>query len=122
MTEACPVCTASLPSKEMRCARCDSDLVLLIDLDNLAARFYNDALALIRDGHESEALARLQAAIGIDQKHAPSWLVLGKLLAQRGEHREALTAFQKVGETGFADPSDVAKAARAVARIEEILV
>jgi tetratricopeptide (TPR) repeat protein len=121
MTEVCPVCTASVPSKAIRCARCDSDLGILSDLDNLAARFYNEGLALVRSGHESEASGRLQAAIGVDQAHAPSWIVLGKLLAQRGEHQEALAAFQKVRAIGGADPSHVAKAATAVARIEEIL-
>ena len=121
MTVACPVCTTSLPSKGMKCARCDSDLGLLIDLENLAARFYNEALVLVRSGHEFEASGRLQAAIGIDKKHTPSWVVLGKLLAQRGEHQEALTAFQKVSEMDVADPSHVAKAARAIARIQEIL-
>jgi hypothetical protein len=101
---------------------CGSDLSLLEELDHLAQRFFNEALSLVRDGVDAEAaISKLHAALGIDPKHAASWVVLGKLLAQRGEYAEALQALQQALETGSGADATLEKAKKAIARIEEIL-
>jgi tetratricopeptide (TPR) repeat protein len=90
-------------------------------LDHLALRFFNEALSLAKDGANTEAsISKLHASIAIDPKYAPSWVVLGKLHAQRGEYQDALQALRQALENG-SEAATQGKATKAVARIEEIL-
>ncbi|RME25939.1 MAG: LysM peptidoglycan-binding domain-containing protein [Deltaproteobacteria bacterium] len=51
---------------------------------------YDEALALARDGHLSPAAERLRMLLCLDPTDAEASLLLGKILASRGQYQEAL--------------------------------
>lgn len=56
------------------------------------AGLYDEALNLAQDGHLSPAVERLRMLLCLDPSDAEASLLLGKILATRGQHQEALTA------------------------------
>jgi tetratricopeptide (TPR) repeat protein len=122
MTTTCPVCESAV-SNGKSCMACGSDLSILVDLDRVAAGFYNDALSLAKaEGASEQAIGKLQAAIALKPSHTASRLVLGKLLAQRGDYERARQLLGSVLESPAAAAGARAKATEGLARIDAIAV
>lgn len=56
------------------------------------AGLFDEALTLAQDGHLSPAVERLRMLLVLDPSDAEASLLLGKILATRGQFQEALTA------------------------------
>ncbi len=56
------------------------------------AGLYDEALTLAQEGHLSPAVERLRMLLCLDPSDAEASLLLGKILATRGQNQEALTA------------------------------
>ncbi|NOY24938.1 MAG: LysM peptidoglycan-binding domain-containing protein [Oligoflexia bacterium] len=54
------------------------------------AALFDEALSLARDGHLSPATERLRMLLCLDPTDSEASLLLGKILATRGQHQEAL--------------------------------
>lgn len=116
----CPVCTSKQSSNELTCQRCQADLSLLVHLNNQGVVYYNEGLRLARLGQEEVALEHLQAALLLNPDYAESYLVMGKLYAQRGAYEEAIIAWHRVLRQAPPDSPLRAKAERGIAKAEEL--
>ena len=60
--------------------------------DNAMLRF-SLGNALVGEGRAAEAVEHLRAAVGHDPKYSAAWKLLGKALAETGDHQAAIEAF-----------------------------
>lgn len=81
-TFTCPYCGGSVPEDVTVCPDCQEDLSSLAHLRYGPAIFYNQALALARDGRLDEARTKLLMAIEQREDFAPAHVLLAKVYAQ----------------------------------------
>lgn len=62
--------------------------------DNAMLRF-SLGNALLADGRAAEAVPHLRAAVAHDPKYSAAWKLLGKALAESGDHAAAIEAFDE---------------------------
>lgn len=51
--------------------------------------------ALFKSGQAAEAIPHLQAALKFDTEYSAAWKVLGKALAESGDIKQAIDAYEK---------------------------
>jgi predicted Zn-dependent protease len=62
--------------------------------DNAMLRF-SLGNALLAEGRAAEAVPHLRAAVGHDPKYSAAWKLLGKALAENGDHTAAIEVFDR---------------------------
>lgn len=118
----CPVCNAKRDAATGRCPDCGSDLSLLAAFDNQAPRYFSEALALARDPATiDQAIEKLLVATGLDPGHVSSWVVLGKLHAQKEDFERAIAAFRRALELPSASDEEREKARKGMDKAQQLL-
>lgn len=80
----CPVCpNPKIPPEQTTCANCGADVTSIRRLQELPARWYNEALALLRTGDTTRAIAKLHAAAELDPESLPIRNLLAKIAPRR---------------------------------------
>lgn len=93
----CPVCpNASIAVHEVTCANCGADLGPIQRLRELPARWYNEALELLRGGDHDGAVARLESAAALEGASPHILRLLGKALWNSGRHRDAAVQWRRL--------------------------
>lgn len=91
----CPVCpNANIPPEQTSCSNCGADLTPIRRLQELPARWYNEALALLRDGDAGAAIVRLHSAAAIDPDAPHIRRLLGKALWNARRSAEAIAQWR----------------------------
>ncbi|NLG49292.1 MAG: tetratricopeptide repeat protein [Chloroflexi bacterium] len=85
----CPYCRTAVPADTAVCPDCQEDLSAILRLRYGHAIYYNQALALAREGKLDEAIAKALLAVECKQDFAPGHVLLAKAYAQRGEWSKA---------------------------------
>jgi tetratricopeptide (TPR) repeat protein len=118
----CPVCNAKRDAATGRCPDCGSDLSLLAAFDNQAPRHYSEALVLARDPATiDQAIEKLLLATGLDPQHVSSFVVLGKLYAQKEDFERAIAAFRRALELASASSEEREKARKGMDKAQQLL-
>jgi nucleoid-associated protein YgaU len=95
---------------------------LLVQLDNLALSYYNEALPLAKTPATiSEAMEKLHVALAVDPKHVDTYIVLGKFHAQRGEYEEAIGFWRRALEFAPDGAAAREKIEKAIQKAEQLL-
>ncbi len=81
----CPVCDAELIPGAAACMTCGTELSLFEPPADIALDCYNEGLDLARAGDRDGAECKMRAAIAADPAFVDAHIVLGKLVAQRGD-------------------------------------
>jgi len=81
----CPYCGGWLTQESTICPDCHEDLAALVRLALEHAIFYNDALALAREGHLEEARARLLLSLERNGRFLSAQRLLTKVAAAQGD-------------------------------------
>lgn len=94
----CPVCpNTSVTPEQLTCDNCGADLTAVRRIAELPARWYNDALAHLRNGETDAAIAELQAAINVED--APQFRrLLGKALWNAGRFAHARAQWEMIAD------------------------
>jgi len=85
----CPYCGGSVPGDTTVCPDCQEDLAGLARLEYGHAIYYNEALALAREGRLEEACAKLVLALEFRDSFVPAHVLLAKVYARQGRWAEA---------------------------------
>ncbi|MFH1086773.1 MAG: hypothetical protein V1772_13550 [Chloroflexota bacterium] len=88
----CPNCSGNVPSDTTICPDCQENLAALVQLEQRAAIYHNQALELARQGELERARAMLLAAAESAPDSAPVQRLLAKVCARLGRWDEALQA------------------------------
>ena len=95
----CPVCpNANIPPDQTSCANCGADLTPIRRMQELPARWFNEALIALRAGDTSAAIAKLFSAAAIEPRSVPIRRVLGKALWNAGRTSEAHEQWRLIAE------------------------
>lgn len=90
----CPVCpNTDIRAGQTSCGNCGADLTAIRRLEELPARWYNEALELLRKGQPEKAIAKLEAAVAVNAS-TPVRRLLGKALWNAGRPEEAIAQWQ----------------------------
>ena len=94
----CPVCpNPDVPADQTACPNCGTDLSPIRRVQELPARWYNEALALLQRGDNAAAIAKLCAAAELDPQSEPVKQLLAKTRVsaepKRENHGVAIAAF-----------------------------
>lgn len=80
----CPVCpNPNIPPEQTACANCGADVTSIRRLQELPARWYNEALVLLRAGDSGGAIAKLHAAAELAPDSQPIRGLLAKITPRR---------------------------------------
>lgn len=90
----CPVCPNPDVGSATRCGTCGADLSSILTLQELPARWFNEALELIAAGAHDAAIGKLEAAIAAGGSAPEMRRVLGKALWNAGRAAEAKAQWQ----------------------------
>jgi hypothetical protein len=102
--KTCPACGAKRRDAERVCSGCNTDLALLVQLENQAFRTYQAGLYLARkEASRDAAIRKLRQALALDPECTAAAIVLGKLLAQTQNYADAIGIWQEA----LATTSDV---------------
>jgi len=85
----CPYCAGMVGPESTVCPDCQEDLAALFRLEFGHVIFYNQALALARNGQWLEARNRLLVAVEMAPEYAPAHRLLTKVHVQAGDWEEA---------------------------------
>ena len=86
----CPVCpNPTIPPDQTACANCGTDITPIRRLQELPARLYNEALALLHKGENDRAVAKLSAAAELDAQSEPIRALLAKVAAAPEPRRDS---------------------------------
>lgn len=94
----CPYCGGSVPEDTTICPDCQEDLSALARLEYGHAIYYNQALALAREGNLHEARDRLLLSLEARESFAPAHTLLAKVYARREEWPEAKASVARAME------------------------
>ena len=104
-TLTCPYCGGTVPAETTICPDCQEDLSALIRLEYGAAIYYNEGLALAREGKLDEAVDKLRVALELQGDFRPAHLLLAKVEAQQKRWAQAKAHAAKAVELA---PEDIA--------------
>jgi nucleoid-associated protein YgaU len=93
---------------------------LLVHLSNQGLVYYDEGLRLAKSGQEEAALHHLQTAVVLNPEHTDSYVVMGKLYAQRGAYEEAISTWQRALHLAPPDSPARAKAEQGIAKAKKI--
>lgn len=114
----CPVDgEAEIEEGESPCHQCGADLSAFWRMRELPDVYYNEGLDLAKKGLLDEAIEKLVAAIALNPKSVESYIVLGKLYAQKGLHDKALVQWEKTLEID-AENEDVKEGKEKIKRMK----
>lgn len=85
----CPRCETVLPADTTLCPGCGEDLAGWLHLVYAHAIYYNEALALARQGERESARESLLMSLRLRPNYAPSLSLAARLAAQEGRWGEA---------------------------------
>jgi len=102
----CPVCDAELRSGAITCPNCRTDLRLFALPAEIGLDFYNEGLELARAGDHEGAEAKMHGAIAANPGFVDAYIVLGKLIAQRGSPKDLERALAYWQRARSAQPSE----------------
>lgn len=94
----CPYCGGAVPAETTICPDCHEDLAALVRLERGHLIYYNQALALARDGHYDQARDKLHFALELCETFAPAHLLLAKINVQKKCWPEAQAHAQRALE------------------------
>jgi tetratricopeptide (TPR) repeat protein len=86
---SCPYCGGTVPETTAICPDCHEDLSALLRLEYSHVIYYNEALALARDGYLDDARARLIVALERKESFAPAHALLAKVYAHQRQWARA---------------------------------
>lgn len=86
---SCPYCGGTVPESTAICPDCHEDLSALLRLEYSHAIYYNEALALAREGYLDDARARLTMALEREETFAPAHGLLAKVYAHQRQWARA---------------------------------
>lgn len=81
----CPYCRAIVPADVTVCPDCQEDLSAILRLKYEYVIYYNQALALAREGKLDKAITKALLALEHKENFTPAHVLLAKAYAQRGE-------------------------------------
>lgn len=111
----CPYCGGRVPAETTICPDCHEDLAALMRLEHAHLIYYNQALALAREGDVAGALRKLCVALELKDDFAPAHGVAAKLAAQSGRWSEAQASVARALELA-PDDAELAALARDIER------
>jgi len=111
----CPYCGGRVPPETTVCPDCQEDLAALVRLQLEHAIYYNEALALARQGEYDAARRKLLVALELCETFQPAHRVLAKVAAHQGNWREARHSAARAHELDTEDP----EARRLVGAVEQ---
>lgn len=85
----CPKCGEINADDSVNCFNCGADLTPLIRLRERYKLYYNKGLELAKNGKFHEAIQSLIMSASLNPRQEQSYIVLGKLFAQRGDYESA---------------------------------
>jgi len=94
----CPYCSGTVPETTAICPDCHEDLAALMRLEYAHAIYYNEALALAREGYLDDARARLTIALERKETFAPAHALLAKIYAHQRQWPRAETSIARARE------------------------
>jgi len=89
----CPICKENNEDDKLNCSRCNADLTSLIRLREQYKLHYNRGLALAKNSEFYEAVQSLLLSASLNPNHEQSYIILGKIFAQRADYEAALHYF-----------------------------
>ena len=101
----CPYCGGTVPETTAICPDCHEDLSALLRLEYSHAIYYNEALALARDGYLDDARARLIMALERTESFAPAHALLAKVYAHQRQWARAEASAARALELDPENPS-----------------
>lgn len=102
---SCPYCGGAVPEETAICPDCHEDLSSLLRLEYAHAIYYNEALALAREGHLDDARARLTMALERREMFAPAHGLLAKIYAHQRQWPRAEASAARALELAPEDPA-----------------
>lgn len=90
----CPYCQTENRDDRETCYHCEKSISMLRVIVNKARHHYNMALEHAERGRIDQAISELQNCIDLDRSFTPAHVVLGTLLARKGEFESAREAWQ----------------------------
>ncbi|MBC7237710.1 MAG: tetratricopeptide repeat protein [Chloroflexi bacterium] len=94
----CPYCGGDVPDQVTICPACHEDLAGLARLEYAPAIYYNEGLALAREGRLEEARDKLIVSTTLDDSFLPAQVLLAKVYARQENwpraHEAILRALQ----------------------------
>ncbi|MCD6518877.1 MAG: hypothetical protein J7M05_03005 [Anaerolineae bacterium] len=94
----CPYCGGSVPQGTTICPDCHENLAALIHLKYKHAIYYNEALALAREGNLEGAQERLLVALSLKDDFLPGHILLAKVYAHQGRWDKAQATALRAAE------------------------
>jgi tetratricopeptide (TPR) repeat protein len=110
----CPYCGGTVPETTAICPDCHEDLSALLRLEHSHAIYYNEALALAREGFLDDARARLTVALELHEAFAPAHALLAKVYAHQREWARAEASVARARELDPENPA-IRRLAEAIA-------
>lgn len=111
---SCPYCSGAVPETTAICPDCHEDLSALLRLEYAHAIYYNEALALARDGYLDDARARLTMALERNESFAPAHALLAKIYVHQRQWARAETSAARALELDSDSPA-IRRLAEAIA-------
>lgn len=102
---SCPYCGGSVPDTTAICPDCHEDLSALLRLEHAHAIYYNEALALAREGFLDDARARLTMALESNETFAPAHALLAKVYAHQRQWARAEASVARARELDPENPA-----------------
>jgi len=102
---SCPYCGGTVPETTAICPDCHEDLAALLRLEHSHAIYYNEALALAREGYLDDARARLIMALERNEAFAPAHALLAKVYAHQRQWARAEASAARARELDPENPA-----------------
>ncbi|MGH3828981.1 MAG: hypothetical protein ACRDRS_00800 [Pseudonocardiaceae bacterium] len=94
----CPRCRQQLSSVGPRCPHCDADLQPLLQVTELANRYFNDGLRAARAGHWHLAAEHVAVTLALQPDDVGAMVLLAKISRRQGRRERAVQLWEMASQ------------------------